>query len=91
MRTRPDGCQGWVWVDLAVVAAHHSRAQLIHSQHCIPDTGWRRPVLRALLTPMGDQAAGTGADPAPLKDVGTGHLGIRASTGLSLLAVMCST
>lgn len=76
-------------MDPAVVASHHHGVQLVHSQCCTPDTGWRRPVLRALLAPMGDKAAGTGPDPAPLKDVGTGHLGIRAGTGLPLLAAMC--
>lgn len=49
-------------------------------QHCISDTGWMCPVLRALLAAMGDKAAGTGSDPAPLKDVGTDHLEIRYRT-----------
>lgn len=89
--THPAEHQGWVRVDLAVVASHHRRVQLIHSQQCIPDTGWRCPVLRALLAPMEDKAAGTGQDPAPLKDVRTGHLGIRVGTGLSFLAAMCSS
>ena len=89
--THPAGHWGWVRVDLAVVASHHHRVQLIHSQRCIPDTGWRCLVLRALLAPMGDKAAGTGPDSAPLKDVRTGHLGIRASTGLSFLAAICSS
>lgn len=48
-------------------------------------------MLRALLAPMGDKAAGTGTDPAPIKDVGTGHLGMRAGTGLSFLAAVCSS
>lgn len=61
--------RGWGRVDVAVVASHPNRAQVTHSQPCVPDAGWRHPVLRALLIPVGDKAARTGPDPAPLEDV----------------------
>lgn len=47
-------------------------------------------MLRALLAPMGVKAARIDPDPAPLQGIRTGLLGMKAGTGLSFLAAMCS-
>lgn len=88
--THEAGHWGSVRMVPAVVASHHHRAQLICSQCCISDTGWRCQVLRALLAPMGVKAARIDPDPAPLQGIRTGLLGMKAGTGLSFLAAMCS-